>query len=312
MGTTKDKLARVSGARIDLVGPELVIVGPKDAVERATRYVRILLDQRHGSVTIKPDEHKGDLTLVQVPTACKGFITGNKGGTLRQIEKKHATLMTFCQRNDGDDEPLAIFGTKRGRLGAQLEVMSIVEFKRKGHYSKGSEFPIVDTLDEPDENWGVSFERLPKDMLGFVLGAKGATRQKLEISSGCIIQYIGDYVSFGGTKTDQKRGRDYYHWLLDTRSDNNAYQVPDLKDRDDYRIIWVPEPSVSYVTGVKANTLRKIEKASGTFCFFEKKRRPMEKMLIFSHIKKNRDIAVDEVKKIVSFHQKKQGDQSGW
>eukprot|EP00494_Astrolonche_serrata_P032715 UN32984 len=222
MGTTKDKLARVSGAKIDLVGPELVINGPKVACKRASSYVQILLDQRHGAVTIDIENHAHDLTLVAVPTSCKGFITGKGGATLRQIEREHATLMTFCKRTDDSDEPLAIFGSRRGRLGAQLKVMSIVEGKNDGYYSKHGSEPIVESLDEPDPNWGVRFEPLPRDMLGFVLGAKGATRQKLEISSGCVIQYIGSWVAFGGTTSDQNRGYDYFSWLLDSRTEKKC------------------------------------------------------------------------------------------
>eukprot|EP00494_Astrolonche_serrata_P030680 UN30948 len=258
MGTTKDKLSRVSGAKIDLMGTELHLKGTLDAVGRAKRYCQILLDQRHGAVTIKVDDLKNDLTLVRVPTSCKGFITGEKGSTLRQIEREHATLMTFCKRKDSDEEPLAIFGTRRGRLGAQLKVMSVVEGKKPGYYvgKNKDEPPIVESLDPVDPEWGVHFEILPKNMLGFVLGAKGATRQKLEISSGCIIQYIGQWVAFGGSKEDQQRGKDYYTWLLDSRKRKGGeYLVPVLKGRTDYRIIWVPEPAVSYVTGVKANTL---------------------------------------------------------
>eukprot|EP00494_Astrolonche_serrata_P023740 UN23998 len=135
MGSTKDKLARVSGSRIDLVGQELVFQGNEDAVLRAKRYVKILLDQRHCDTTVDVKEHTGDLTLVKVPSSCKGFITGKRGATLRQIEREHATLMTFCKRSEDDEEePLAIFGTKRGRLGAQLKVMSIVEGKVPGFY----------------------------------------------------------------------------------------------------------------------------------------------------------------------------------
>jgi len=198
---------------------------------------------------------------------------------------------------------LAIFGSRRARLASQLKVMSIVELKSKGFY--GDDKPYVEETDPDDNDWGVSFVPLQEDMLGFVLGRKGATRKKLEISSGCIIEYISKcWVVFGGTKEDQQRGIDYYSWLLDSRN-NNEYKVPNLIKRNDYRIIWLPQNSVGYVTGVKANTLRQIEKASGTFCFFEKKKLPMEKMLIFSYSKKSRDIAVEEVEKIVEFHQRK-------
>eukprot|EP00494_Astrolonche_serrata_P006653 UN06677 len=275
MGSTKDKLARVSGARIDLVGQELVIQGKEESVNRAKGYVQILLEQRHGDTTVHVKEHIHDLVLVKVPTSCKGFITGKQGATLRQIEREHATLMTFCKRSrDDDEEPLAIFGNRRGRLGAQLKVMSIVEGKVSGYYAKKDgkkdEQPQVATLDgdpdglyDDDKDWGVDFMKIPREYLGFVLGRKGATRLKLQVASGCIIQYIGQWAAFGGTATDRERGRQYIEWLLASRDDNDNWSSVDVSGRDDYDIIWVPETSVGYVTGVKANTLRKLESSTG-------------------------------------------------
>eukprot|EP00494_Astrolonche_serrata_P030834 UN31102 len=146
--------------------------------------------------------------------------------------------MTFCKRvrtYHDEEEPLAIFGTKRGRLGAQLKVMSIVEGKVPGFYCKDrSSRPTVDSLDPPEDDWGVEFMRLPEEFLGFVLGAKGITRLKLQMSSGCIIEYIGKWAAFGGHKEDQKRGRDYITWLLDSRNDNDAWSTVDTRGRNDF------------------------------------------------------------------------------
>jgi len=97
MGSTKDKLGRVSGTHIELRGSGLLIEGAKDRIEKAKKYVRILLAQRHGIVDVDPQDHPGDLTLMQIPTDCKGFVTGRNGATLRIIERESATLMTFCR-----------------------------------------------------------------------------------------------------------------------------------------------------------------------------------------------------------------------
>lgn len=321
MGTTKDKLARVSGAHIDLHGQDLVIQGDERSVDRAEKYIKILLDQRGGSdnkrddnkhngdVYIDPEDHLDDLTFVSVPGHCKGFVTGRNGQTLRQIERECATLMTFCKNEQDGEEPLAIFGTRRGRLAAQLKVMSIVEAKADGWYIKDNMPPTI-TLSQPDidegGDWGISSFKLQDRELGYALGQRGATRQKLQIASNCIIQYVGHWALFAGTHVEQMRGKDYLTWLINQRQ--RDFSV-DISSREDVKVIYVPEKCVGYVTGKKAQTLRNLEEKSGTFCFFDKRKsgRPKEKMLIFSHSEKHRDHAQEEVEMIVNFHQKKTG-----
>lgn len=324
MGTTKDKLARVSGAHIDLHGQDLVIQGDLNSVDRAEKYIKILLDQRggktkgdrdsdkrSGDVFINPEDHLDDLTFVSVPVHCKGFVTGRNGATLRQIERECATLMTFC-KNEQDldgEEPLAIFGTRRGRLAAQMKVMSIVEAKAEGWYIKDDKPPTIN-LSQPDLDegggWGISSFKLQEKELGYALGQRGATRQKLQIASNCIIQYVGHWALFAGTYEEQMRGKDYLTWLINQRQ--RDFSV-DISERNDVKVIYVPERCVGYVTGKKAQTLRNLEEKSGTFCFFDKRKsgRPKEKMLIFAYSEKHRDHAQEEVEMIVNFHQKKTG-----
>jgi len=312
-GSTKDKLARVSGTEIELKGPQLSIQGSSESIERAKRYVHILLDQRKASVKIDPADYVADLTLVDVPVDCKGFVTGRQGGTLRKIERECATLMTFCKVNesDDDDEPLAIFGNRRGRLVAQLKIMSVVEGKHQNWFCKEDEPPKVE-ISEQDINlggdWGVDFMKLERGILGYALGKGGYTRQKLQTASHCIIQYVGNWAAFGGTAEERGRGRTYLEWLINQR--DSDFDV-DISNRDDVIVLYVPEPSVGYVTGRKADTLRGVEQKSGTFCFFDKRKdrssRSKEKMLIFSAYEENRNKAKEEVIDIVEFHQKKIG-----
>jgi len=308
MGSTKDKLARVSGTRIELRGSNLVICGDEKRVKIAKHLVRILLDQREGTVKLDPKEHAENLTLVDVPTSCKGFVTGKGGATLRQIERECATLMTFCKDEENDNEPLAILGTRRGRLTAQMKIMSIVEGKCENWFCKDGDHPdiVIPEADEHDGDWAVEYVQLEKDMLGYALGKRGDTRHKLAVASGCVIQYIGLWAAFGGHAKDRERGMSYLRWLIDQR--NMDFKV-DISDRDDVSCLWVPEPSVGYVTGKKANTLRNLENKTGTFCFFDKRKsgRSKEKMLIFAARAEHRKAAVDEVHTIVDFHQRKIG-----
>jgi len=308
MGSTKDKLGRVSGTHIELRGSGLLMEGTKEAIEKAKKYTRILLAQRHGVVDVDPEDHPNDLTLMQIPTACKGFVTGKNGNTLRQIERESATLMTFC-RTEKNNEPLAIFGTRRGRLYSQLKIMSIVEGKHSGWFIKDEDkHPIVEISEEDnfDDDWGCSWMKLDADMVGYALGRGGETRIKLEVAAGCVIQYVGLWAVFGGKKGDQARGKTYLTWLLEQQNDN---VVAPNQGRDDLTVLWVPEASVGYVTGVKAKTLRNLESKTGTFCFFDKSNmgRSKEEMLIFSWKKEHREAAAEEVHLIVDFHQRKTG-----
>jgi len=308
-GSTKDKLARVSGTKMDLNGTNLVIRGDKASIERAKRYIQILLDQRDGEVIFDTSLEGGeDVTYLDIPNDCKGFVTGRGGETLRQIERECATLMTFCKVQDY--ERLAIFGTPRGRLTAMLKVMSVVEGKHAGFYIKNGGTPEVNIpqsdVDKMGDGWGVDFMELDQDILGYALGKRGDTRMKLEIASDCIIQYIGNWATFGGKRAEQLRGKTFLTWLLNQRKSD--FVVPNIEGRDDVSVLYVPESSVGYVTGIKAKTLRGLENKTGTFCFFDRRSgRDKEKMLIFAARSENREKACDEVRSIVSFHQRKIG-----
>ena len=87
------------------------------------------------------------------------------------------------------------------------------------------------------------------------------------MASGCIIQYVGLWAAFAGRNKAQERGKTYLNWLLEQQN-SNVVNVG--TNRDDLKVLWVPESSVGYVTGVKAKTLRNLESKTGTFCFFDK------------------------------------------
>merc|ERR1719356_1599215 len=97
--------------------------------------------QRTGPVNISEDNDDDDLTMLSVPQEAVGFVTGRAGNFLRTIEEEWNVLMFFCDVGSGgsrskDYEKLAIFGGIRGRRGAELKVLSAVETKVPGYYSK--------------------------------------------------------------------------------------------------------------------------------------------------------------------------------
>ena len=109
-GKTKEKIARVSGAEIDLFEHSLTleIRGDDAARGRAKKYIECVMAQRVGPVTIDESSHDSDdLTTINVPSEAVGFVTGAQGNFLRSVEEEWGTLMFFADFR----------GKDRGRAG---------------------------------------------------------------------------------------------------------------------------------------------------------------------------------------------------
>merc|ERR1719189_2277110 len=141
-GKTKEKVARVAEAEIELFERDLIleIRGTKLQRRRAKKYAEGVMAQRTGPVSVTEDDDDEDLTMLLVPQEAVGFVTGRAGNFLRTIEEEWGTLMFFCEVGKGsrgrDFEKLAIFGSVRGRRGSELKVLSAVETKVPGYYDK--------------------------------------------------------------------------------------------------------------------------------------------------------------------------------
>ena len=78
-GSTKQKLARVSGASLDLSQRDLKIYieGTREQVDKARDYVGFVLAQRVGDVDIDTENTtRTDLSVVVVPEECVAYIMG--------------------------------------------------------------------------------------------------------------------------------------------------------------------------------------------------------------------------------------------
>lgn len=263
-GRTKEKLARVSGARIELYerSRTLEIMGPPEARARAKKYVEAVMAQRVGPVPIDENDAQGDLTVVLVPHEAVGFVTGAQGNFLRTIEEEWGTLMFFADYRgrrgpgggvSGETEKLAIFGPKRGRRGAHLKVLAAVETKVPG-FSDNLSFP------DDDDDFGTDTRRLGDKELSYALGKKGGTRKKLAASSGCIVEYIGNVVYMCGTREERDRASTYLTWLFQQLE---GPVFVDYQSRDDCTVVDVPRDTVGYVTGARRATLGRIEEEWG-------------------------------------------------
>merc|ERR1719436_1897075 len=115
-------------------------------------------------------------------------------------------------KGKGFGEQLAIFGPERGRRGAELKVMSFVEEKANGKFTRG-------VREKTNDCRGFATDRMifKDDELSYALGKGGTTRKKLALSSGCILQYVGHVAFLVGTLKERRRCKEFIEWLLQQR-----------------------------------------------------------------------------------------------
>ncbi|CAE8703223.1 unnamed protein product, partial [Polarella glacialis] len=149
--------------------------------------------QLEGPVWVDNWEDRGDITVLDIPSDCIGYVTGSRRAALGGMEEEWGTLMFFMTKpGSGFGEQLAtwlqlaILGDPRGRRGAELKVMSSVEEKANGQFTKGIREKIVD-----EKGFGTDRIIFKEDELSYALGKQGGTRKKLALASGCIIQTLG-------------------------------------------------------------------------------------------------------------------------
>ena len=59
---------------------------------------------------------------------------------------------------------------------------------------------------------------------------------KLQVASGCVMQYIGMWAAFGGREAEQERGKTYLKWLLEQQHGDITVSI---RGRTDVKILWV-------------------------------------------------------------------------
>eukprot|EP01054_Gregarina_sp_Poly1_P009030 Gregarina_sp_Poly_1__9029@NODE_550_length_7561_cov_218_532826_g435_i0_p2_GENE_NODE_550_length_7561_cov_218_532826_g435_i0NODE_550_length_7561_cov_218_532826_g435_i0_p2_ORF_typecomplete_len605_score88_14KH_1/PF00013_29/1_7e06KH_1/PF00013_29/1_6KH_1/PF00013_29/4_9KH_1/PF00013_29/0_00012SLS/PF14611_6/0_1SLS/PF14611_6/1_9e02_NODE_550_length_7561_cov_218_532826_g435_i037025516 len=302
-GRTKKKLARVSKTDLSVsrsdVSSETVleIRGSPQSIERAKTYIGFVMQQRVGPVHLEDDvKARDDIVILDIPHGCVGYVTGHKGQGLRSVEEEFATLMFFTDVNrrkilsseeetQNKVEKLVIFSpSERSRQGAVLKVMSAIEQKMPGHFTKGVE-PVINETD----SFGTDIVVVSSDDYSYALGKGGGTRKKLARASGAILEYIGEFAYIAGTLKQRERARKYLEWLCAQRV--NTMDLTGIEERDDVVWIDVPMDCVAYLTGHKGQALRRMEEQTGTFIFLDStsdKSAPTEKLFIFGETSSGR------------------------
>lgn len=279
-GGTRKKLERSSGAIVQYVGMVAVVSGTKSERCRVREYMKWLFQQLEGPVYVAGWEDREDCTVVDIPSDCIGYITGNRRATLGLMEEEWGTLMFFMSEEGGrgrggGTERLAIFGPQRPRRGSELKVMSGIETKSPGFFTRG-------LREKQSERRAFDTDRMifRDDELSYALGKDGATRKKLELASGAILQYVGHVAFIAGTLKERRRCREFVSWLLQQR--RGSVTITDLTRREDVTEVKIPDSCKGWVTGNRGSELRRMEQETGTFMFMALDSRGDERLLIFS------------------------------
>lgn len=280
-GGTRKKLERASQAVVQYIGQTALFTGTKQQRRRAKEYMKWLFEQLEGPVYVDGWEDRDDVTVVDVPSDCVGYVTGSRRAALGGMEEEWGTLMFFMTKpgtkgnGKGFGEQLAIFGETRARRGAELKVMSSVEEKAPGHFTRGVREKFSDKR-------GFDTDRMifKDDELSYALGKQGMTRKKLAQASGCILQYVGHVSFMAGTLKERRRCKEFIDWLLQQR--RGQVTVNNISDRDDVTEVHVPENCKGWVTGNRGSELRRVEQETGTYMFMALDKRGDERLLIFS------------------------------
>jgi hypothetical protein len=284
-GATRKKLEAASHSILQYIGNTIVYAGTHSERKKCRQYMKWLFAQLDGPVDV--DTHgRDDCSVVEVPQDTVGYITGARRMALISMEAEWGVFMFFCDFKGNKDardedrrkksEKLLIFGLERNRTGAELKVLSSVETKNNGK--------VTSTLKEKISDRDI-FTRdvfyLKDEDVAYALGKGGVTRMKLQVSSGCILQYIGNYAVLAGTLKQRKRCREFLQWLLAQR--RGSITVSDVNRRDDCTEVFVPNNTKGWITGNRGSELRKIEQETDCFLFMALDKAGEERLLILGH-----------------------------
>ncbi|CAJ1329153.1 unnamed protein product [Effrenium voratum] len=186
-GGTRKKLERSSGAVVQYVGQTALFSGPKTERKRAKEYMKWLFMQLEGPVWVDNWEERDDITVLDIPSDCIGYVTGSRRAALGGMEEEWGTLMFFMTKpgsvtggkgdrrsgGPGFGEQLAILGPERGRRGAARKPSLALE--RLLIFS-------VDSGSKTSEKGRAAAERLVNEMIQ--AGGWTGTRKSCEGTKG--------------------------------------------------------------------------------------------------------------------------------
>merc|ERR1719468_1007735 len=155
--------------------------------------------------------------------------------------------------------------------------MSSVETKSPGTFTRGG------LREKTSDRRGFDTDRMifKDDELSYALGKEGATRKKLELAGGAILQYVGHVAFVAGTLKERRRCKEFVTWLLAQR--RGSVTITNVAQRDDATEMHIPENCKGWVTGNRGSELRRMESETGTYMFMALDERGDERLIIFCH-----------------------------
>lgn len=307
-GSTKRKVERASKCELIMEDSGVLrIRGTADRIPTAKEFVLLILSQRKGSVEFDFSKPRNDLSVVEVPRDCVGYVNGKQGTALRNLEAEWGTLMVFAHDSSQDGprdrkgkyEKLAIFGEADARCGAELKVRSSIEYKVPGEFLGGDGRPRepFTKYDGINGDFGIDTIVFKDDEYSYCLGKNGQTRKKLGKAAGCILEYIGNTAFIAGPEDRRNHCMDYLRWLIQQRVGKVEIN-PD--GRTDCTVIEVHSDYIGFITGKHGKTLRSIEERTDTFCCTDERgKNGLETILIFGCTREVRERARREIMRYV-------------
>uniref|UniRef100_A0A7S0FL05 K Homology domain-containing protein n=1 Tax=Pyrodinium bahamense TaxID=73915 RepID=A0A7S0FL05_9DINO len=258
----------------------LCITGNDRERTRAKRYVGFVLAQMERPVRLDDKDVDDDCSMVQVPDLAVGFVTGTNGAHLRRVEEEWGVIMMFAEFSGQSVSPvcgsgpvcrcetLVMFGPRRGRRGAQLTIMNVIEGKLPRYFSAKIKAHGETYESKADEggDWGTTTMEVREGIMPYALGKNGGTRRKLMQASGAILQYLGNIAVMSGTQDEQTRAREYLTWLLQTL--DGPVHVDHLEARSDVTVVDVPGRIVGFIKGTRRESLSRHEEDWGVLMLF--------------------------------------------
>mmetsp|Transcript_88158 Transcript_88158/g.175002 ORF Transcript_88158/g.175002 Transcript_88158/m.175002 type:complete len:959 (+) Transcript_88158:38-2914(+) len=282
-GAAVRNIARATGTETKLRhgNRTLDIRGGKRERNRAQKYVGFVLAQMERPVYLSDKDVDDDCSMVSVPDVAVGFVTGANGTHLRRLEEEWGVIMMFAEYSGtlitavagsgqvSRTETVVIFGPCRGRRGAQLTIMNVIESKLVNHFSQkirldGETYHGSDVDNGGD--FGTTTLEVREAVMPYALGKNSGTRRKIMLASGCILQYIGNFAVMSGTMEEQLRAKDYLTWLLQTL--DGPVHVDRLDSRSDVTVVDVPGRIVGFIKGTRRESLSRHEEDWGVLMLF--------------------------------------------
>lgn len=296
------KIARMTDTEItyDQSRSALDIRGLERDVKRAKKYIFFRRARKRNEVRLQERDDDDDVTVLDIPQECAGFVSGAQGANMNEIEFESETFIYY-----GIDErrpklppgkiSTIIFGERQGRRQAELRIMALVEMKLRGYYSYSERYKPH--LEPPEVDWGTDIIDVTQNFK-MLLGKGGNTKRKLARAARCVIEYIGTLAFISGTNEQRRRGRTYIQALIE-QIEFQKVEIPDLDMRDDISAITIPTSSVGYVTGKGGAALRDVEERTKTFCFIEDSSSDKEcRVFVCGADAASREEAIHEIEKL--------------